>query len=449
MTNRATLVPGDTTAASARFARVLPLAFITYSLAYLDRVNIGFGEAGSMSKSLGISDNEFAFFNASFFIGYVLFQIPGARYAAQRSVKKLMFWALVFWGIIASLTAFLHDYKLLILDRFLLGVVEGLVFPSLLVFLTHWFTKRERSRANTLLILGNPLTIAWASVASGYLVQYFSSHHLLGLQGWQWMLLAEGAPTLLWALIWWMLADDRPIDAQWLLPDQAADVQTALDAEQAEVKKVKDYRAAFRDPQVILLCLLFFAWSVGIYGLNMWLPVIMKQGSTFGIGKIGLLNSIPYLISAAVMVGISTISDRLLIRQPFVWPFMFLGAAAFLLSYLAGRGSTPHFWISFLGLIIAAICMYAPYGPFWAMVPEMVSRNVIGESLALINTIGAVGGFVGTYGVGLLKNHTGGYGASFVCLGASLVMAGVLTTIVRARTSGPARGFDVTVAKTS
>jgi sugar phosphate permease len=436
MTHSETLAPGETTAASARFARMLPLAFITYSLAYLDRVNIGFGEAGSMSKSLNLTDDQFTFFNASFFIGYVLFQIPGARYAAQRSVKKLMFWALIFWGIIASSTAFLHIYKLLLLDRFLLGAVEGLVFPSLLVFLTHWFTKRERSRANTLLILGNPLTIAWASVGSSFLVQYFSEHPLLGLHGWQWMLLAEGAPTLLWALIWWMLADDRPTDARWLSADQAASVQSVLDSEQAEVKKVKDYWAAFRDPQVILLCLLFFAWSVGIYGLNMWLPVIMKHGSTFGIAKIGLLSSIPYLISAAVMVGISSISDRLLVRQPFVWPFMFLGAAAFLMSFLVGRGSNPHFWISFTGLIIAAICMYAPYGPFWAMVPEMVSRNVIGESLALINTIGAVGGFVGTYGVGYLKNHTGGYGMSFASLSAALVMAGVLTTIVRRR---PAR----------
>ncbi|MDB5291732.1 MAG: transporter [Phycisphaerales bacterium] len=445
MTNRATLVPGDTTAASARFARVLPLAFITYSLAYLDRVNIGFGEAGSMSKSLGLSDNKFAFFNASFFIGYVLFQIPGAGYAARGSVKKLMFWALIFWGIIASLTAVLQDYKLLLLDRFLLGAVEGVVFPSLLVFLTHWFAKRERSRANTILILGNPLTLLLGSLVSGKLVDYFSMHPYFGMQGWQLMLLAEGLPTLGWAAIWWVLAKDRPLDAAWLEPPEAAAVEDILESEQRDVRQVKDYAAAFRDPQVILLCFQFFAWSVGIYGLNMWLPVIVKQGSNLGIARVGYLNAIPYLFGAVVMMGISTASDRLLVRKTFVWPFMFLGAAAFLVSYLAGPN---HFWIAFAGLILAATCMYAPYGPFWAMVPEMVSRNVIGESLALINTIGAVGGFVGTYGVGLLKNHTGGYGASFVCLGASLVMAGVLTTIVRARTSGPARGFDVAVAKT-
>jgi len=123
------------------------------------------------------------------------------------------------------------------------------------------------------------------------------------------------------------------------------------------------------------------------------------------------------VIGAAVMVGIGKISDRLLIRKPFVWPFMFLGAIAFVCSYLAG---TQHFWLSFTGLIIACICMYAPYGPYWAMIPEMVSRNVVGESMALINTCGAAGGFVGTYGVGALYDLTHSYAASFGCLGIAL-----------------------------
>ena len=423
---------------------MLPLAFVTYSLAYLDRVNIGFSGAGGMRETLNLSEKQFTLFNASFFIGYLLFQIPGAGYAARRSVKVLMFWALIFWGVIASLTAFLHSYPLLLLDRFLLGAVEGVVFPSLLVFLTHWFTKRERSKANTLLILGNPLTMLWASVASGALVAYFNTHHFFKLEGWQMMLLAEGVPTLLWAGIWWFLADDRPSDAAWLSPQESADVQSLLDSEQTQVRQVRNYRAAFRDPQVIVLCLQFFAWSVGIYGLNMWLPVIIKQGSTMGMDRLGLLNSTPYLFGAVAMLIVSTLSDRILKRKPFVWPFLFIGAAAFLFSFLAGP---HHFWIAFVGLIVAGACMYAPYGPFWAMVPEMVSRNVIGESLALINTVGAAGGFLGTLGVGGLKQITGGYGASFACLAVCLTVSGLLTLIIRIRPpvadTSIDRGFEV------
>jgi len=429
MNQKQTFLASSASSRAQRLLRVLPLAFVTYSLAYLDRVNIGFGEAGSMSKSLGFSETQFAFFSSSFFFGYVLFQIPGASYAAKRSTRRLMFIALLLWAVVASLTGLLHRFDLLVIDRFLLGVVEGVVFPSLLVYLTHWFTKRERSFANAILIQGNPITVAWASVLSGYLVQYFDVHRWFGLAGWQLMLVAEGVPTLLWAGIWWMAARDRPREARWLTAAEAQAVEQDLEAEQREVKQIKNYRAAFRDPQVILLCAQFFAWSVGIYGLNMWLPVILRSGSSLGMGRIGLLNCIPYLIGAVTMALVSSISDRLLVRKPFVWPFMFLGAAAFGFSYLYAG----NFWLSFAGLIVAAVCMYAPYGPFWAMAPEMVSRNVAGESMALINTLGATGGFFGTFFVPVLHKHTGGYGVSFMFLALSLAVAGVLTLLVRTR----------------
>ena len=425
-----------------------------------------------MSEALGIDKSSFAFFNASFFIGYVLFQIPGAAYASRRSARKLMFWALIFWGIIASLTAIIpalpnwlkdvavlqgfaafvkeHVLALLIIDRFLLGVVEGVVFPALLVLLTHWFTKRERSRANTLLILGNPLTMAGGSAVSGLLITYFDAHRVLGLRGWQLMLLCEGAPTLIWAAFWWFLVKDRPADAHWLAPEQAANVQAALDAEQAEVKHVPDYIAAFRDRRVILLCFQFFAWSIGIYALNMWLPVIVNEKTSLGMARVGVVNAIPYLLGATVMMTVSALSDRWLIRKTFVWPFLLIGAAAFLTSYLATpdpsaliNASAPvRFpWVAFIGLTVAATCMYAPYGPFWAMIPEMVSRNVAGESAALINTCGAAGGFVGTYGVGYLNHRTGGYGASFACMSACLLVSAVLTLAVAVRKPGTKSEF--------
>jgi sugar phosphate permease len=270
----------------------------------------------------------------------------------------------------------------------------------------------------------------WASLLSGTLVAYFDRHTYFNLRGWQMMLLLEGAPTLIWAGLWLILSDDRPADASWLSPDESAAVQARLDDEQRDVKHVKNYLAAFRDLQVLLLCALFFAWSVGIYGLNMWLPVIMKAGSNMGIARVGLFNAIPYLCGAVAMLVISAISDRLLIRKAFVWPCLLLGAVAFLGSYLVGPN---HFWLSFTGLVIAGACMYAPYGPFWAMIPEMVSRNVIGESLALINTIGAMGGFLGTYGVGRLHKITGGYGVTFACLSVCLALAGLLTLAVRMR----------------
>ena len=434
----------DPTRAASRFARVVPLAFVTYSLAYLDRVNWGNAVAGGMAHTLGMNAFMVAFTSAIFFPGYWLLQIPGAGYAAHRSTRRIIFSALILWGLIAISTGLVKSVGYLLAARFLLGVVEGVVYPALLVFLTHWFTRRERSRANTLLILGNPITVTWASIVSGYLVQIFDHHRVGSLVGWQMMLVIEGLPTLAWAFLWLMLADDRPAEADWLRPSEAAAVQDVLDQEQQFIPQMSNLRVAFTDARVLYLCAQFLFWSVGIYGLVMWLPQIVNQGLQRGIGRAGLLTAIPYLLSSVIMFTVAFISDRMLVRKPFVWPPLFLGAVALYASYLAGA---QHFWLAFLGLIIAGICMYAPYGPFWAMVAEMVPRNVVGESMALINTAGAVGGFFGTFLVGWIKD-TAGLGAAFVFMAVVLLLGGIFTLLVRTRPAGPLGAFPVLPVQT-
>src|SRR4051794_13500870 len=169
-------VASDPIRRASRFAHVVPLAFVTYSLAYLDRVNWGYAEAGGMRTTLHIGPKEASAVAAVFFIGYCLLQIPGTSYAAHRSARKIIFWALLLWGALSTVTGLVKTVPALVTARIGLGVVEGVVYPSLLIFLTHWFTKPERSRANTLLILGNPLTVTWASAASGYVIEYFNRH---------------------------------------------------------------------------------------------------------------------------------------------------------------------------------------------------------------------------------------------------------------------------------
>ena len=430
---------------AARFARIVPLAFVTYSLAYLDRVNFGNAVAGGMRETLGLTAFMVSFAAASFFPGYWLLQIPGASYAAHRSTRKIIFWSLILWGVISTLTGLIRNVWLLVMARFLLGAVEGVVFPSLLVYLTHWFTKPERSRANTLLILGNPLTVTWASAISGFVVEYFTRHPVGRLAGWQMMFVVEGLPTLLWAFVWLLLADDRPSDARWLSPEEAAAIQHQLDEEQRQIPTMANFRAAATDTNVVLLCAQFLFWSVGIYGLVMWLPAIVTEGSRRGVGRAGLLTAIPYLISSVVMFSVSVVSDRVLVRKPFVWPPLLIGAVALYGSYFAGP---HHFSYGFLGLIVAAICMYAPYGPFWAMVAEMVPRNVVGESMALVNTAGAVGGFFGTFLVGWIKD-TVGLGAAFIFMAAVLVASGILTLLVRTRAARRISGFPVALIESA
>lgn len=201
--------------ATRRWWYIMPIVFITYSLAYLDRANYGFAAASGMAEDLMITPGMSSLLGALFFLGYFFFQVPGAIYAQRRSVKKLIFVSLILWGGLATLTGVVSNAYMLIAIRFLLGVVEAAVMPAMLVYLCHWFTRAERSRANTFLILGNPVTMLWMSVVSGYLVQHYS---------WRWMFIIEGLPAVFWAFIWWRLADERPADAKWLSAGEKHDL---------------------------------------------------------------------------------------------------------------------------------------------------------------------------------------------------------------------------------
>ncbi|RQC88185.1 2-ketogluconate transporter [Pseudomonas aeruginosa] len=404
--------------ASSRWWYIMPIVFVTYSLAYLDRANYGFAAASGMADDLRITPGLSSLLGALFFLGYFFFQVPGAIYAEKRSVKKLIFVSLILWGGLATLTGMVANVYLLIGIRFLLGVVEAAVMPAMLVYLCHWFTRAERSRANTFLILGNPVTILWMSVVSGYLVEHFS---------WRWMFIIEGLPAVIWAFIWWRLVDDRPRQAAWLSGSEKRDLEDALAAEQQGIKPVKNYREAFRSPKVIVLSLQYFCWSIGVYGFVLWLPSILKHGANIDIIEAGWLSALPYLAAVIAMLGVSWASDRLQKRKRFVWPPLLIASIAFYGSYALG---SEHFWLSYALLVLAGACMYAPYGPFFAIVPEVLPANVAGGAMALINSMGALGSFSGSWLVGYLNGITGGPGASSLFMSGALLLSVLLTVFL-------------------
>ncbi len=405
--------------ASRRWWYIMPIVFITYSLAYLDRANYGFAAASGMAADLNITPGLSSLLGALFFLGYFFFQVPGAIYAQRHSVKQLIFVSLILWGSLATLTGVVSSAYWLIVIRFMLGVVEAVVMPAMLVYLCHWFTRAERSRANTFLILGNPVTMLWMSVVSGYLIQHYS---------WRWMFIIEGLPAVIWAFIWWRLADDRPAQAKWLSQQEKDDLQAALAAEQVGLKPVKNYAEAFRSGKVITLSLQFFLWSVGVYGFVLWLPSILKQGAQMDMIEAGWLSSLPYLAAVIGMLVVSWFSDRLQKRRRFVWPPLLLAALAFYGSYALG---SEHFWWSYALLVIAGACMYAPYGPFFAIVPEILPANVAGGAMALINSMGALGSFAGSYLVGYLNASTGNPGASYLLMSGALLLSALLTLLLK------------------
>ncbi len=405
--------------ASRRWWFLMPIVFITYSLAYLDRANYGFAAAAGMAADLNITKELNALIGSLFFLGYFSFQIPGAIYAQNKSVRTLVFWSLILWGGCATLTGIIRDANWLLVIRFLLGVVEAAVLPAMIIFLANWFTRGERSRANTFLILGNPVTILWMSVVSGYLVEALN---------WRWMFIIEGAPAIIWAGFWWWLVCDKPRQASWLSDAEKDAVENALAKEQVGIKAVRNYAEAFKSTKVLLLCAQYFCWSIGVYGFVLWLPSILKEGSSMGLVEAGWLSAVPYLLAVVSMLTVSWFSDKLLNRKAFIWPALLIGALAFYGSYLLGAS---NFWLSFFLLVIAGGAMYAPYGPFFAMISEMLPKNVAGGATALINSMGALGSFVGSYLVGYLNAATGSPSASYVLMGAALLVAVVMTLLVR------------------
>ncbi|WP_221392937.1 MFS transporter [Dyadobacter sp. NIV53] len=404
--------------APARWYRIIPIVFVTYSLAYLDRANFGFAVAGGMSDDLNMSKGTSSLLSSLFFLGYFFFQIPGAQYAAHKSAKKLIFLSLISWGALAAATGMVNDVKTLIVIRFMLGVVESAVMPAMLILLSQWFTKKERSTANTFLILGNPVTVLWMSVLSGYMIDSM---------GWRWMFILQGVPGIIWAFVWWKMIDEKPKDAKWLTETEKYEVEKQLYDEQIGIRPVKNYMEAFKSRTVILLCLQYLLWSVGVYGFVMWLPSIIKAAPDMDIVKTGWLSSVPYILAIAGMLSASYFSDKTLNRKIFIWPFLLIASLSFFGAYLLGK---DHFWISFALLVLAGGALYAPYGPFFAVIADILPKNVAGGAIGLINSLGALGSFAGSYLVGYLNGQTGSFDSSYILMSMALLFSAIITIIV-------------------
>jgi MFS family permease len=298
--------------------------------------------------------------------------------------------------------------------RFLLGVVEAAVFPSLLIFINHWFSKSERSVANATTVLATPVTVLWMSILSGYLVHSW---------GWRAMFIAEGLPASLWGIAWWFLVQDRPTQVSWLEPAERNAIEAKITAEQGGMKPVRNYAEAFRSPVVVRLSILYFFWGLSLFGFILWLPTIIRQSGSANIVNIGWLSAGPYLATTLLMPIISALADRTQERKLIVWLCLAASGLSFLALYFV---PAMGFWPAYALLSIAGIGLISAIAPFFAIPADILPRNVAGGASAVINAMGALGGFVGSYFVGLVTGISGTPSSSFLLMGVSLMIAVVL-----------------------
>jgi len=404
--------------------RLVPFLMLLYIVAWLDRVNVGFA-ALQMNRDLGFSASVFGFGAGVFFLGYALFEVPSnlllARVGARRWIARIM----VTWGVISVAMMFVRGPLSFYVLRFLLGVAEAGFLPGVIYYLAHWFPRAQRARAISWFMIGIPLSTVLGAPLAGLLLQLNGWHNLAG---WQWLYLIEGLPAVLLGFVVWYRLPDTPLQARWLsIPEQTA-LMAAIAAENDGVaaRHVLSVRQVLLHPTVWLLGFVLFACQCGSYGLTLWIPQIVKGLSGQSDLMVGLLSALPYIAAAIGMVVLGVSSDRSGERIWHVALPSLLGAAGFAASAFL---QTPL--PALLALTVAAVGDLGSRGPFWALPPRFLTGSALAAGIALINTMGAVGGFVGPYAVGLVKDFTGSFTGGLLLLSGLLVVSAMATLALR------------------
>lgn len=400
--------------------RILGVAFVMYVLSFIDRTNIAMA-IPALRSELGISASAIGFATGMFFWGYIILQIPAGRLAAVWSAKWVIFCLLLFWSVVSFSTAFVHTEGELIANRFILGLFEGGVLTCTIVLIRKWFTRAERARANTLFLISIPIAQVIANPISGVVLAHF---------GWQTMFIVEALPGLVWALVWGWAITEEPKKAHWLDPQEKARLVATLEAEAAESGPVRGHwLKTLWHPAVLLLALYNFAALMAEWGVTFWLPTVLKE-TGLSIVSVGYLAAIPPAAGAIMMILVAISSDRLQERKWHMIAATALSGVFLLLAQFVGRGNTAGILIL---LTLAVASFLGRFGPFWALPTEVLPPAVAGVGIGLINGAGNLGGTVGPYFFGFVREWTGSFTLALTAGGISLIVGSLLVVPIRQR----------------
>jgi ACS family tartrate transporter-like MFS transporter len=404
--------------------RLVPFLFLLYIVAYLDRINVGFA-ALQMQAQLGLSDEVYGFGAGIFFAGYFLFQVPSnlvlERIGARRWIAALM----VVWGIVSSSMALVSTPRGFYVLRFLLGAAEAGFFPGVILYLRNWFPARARARTVARFMTAAPLSGVVGGPISGALLDLQGQG---GLAGWQWMFVIEGLPAILLGFVVLSYLNDRPAEARWLGEEERTWLIAALerDAAAADGARAPSPFAALAHPGVWALALAYFALNNCSYGVSLWLPKVIRSLADVSNVRLGLLSAVPYVIAAAGMVVVGLHSDRTGERRWHLAGSALTGAAALLLSaHAASIGP------ALAGISVGVLGTFAMMGPFWALATSHMRGASAAAGIAIVNSIGNLGGFTGPYLIGWLRGASGDFRAGLTLVGAALLISGLATLLAR------------------
>jgi MFS transporter, ACS family, tartrate transporter len=407
--------------------RLMPLLVLCYLSAFLDRVNVGFA-AISMRQDINLSATAFGLGSGIFFITYFLAEVPSnlalARFGARRWIARIM----ISWGIVSALTAFVWNGTSFLGVRLLLGAAEAGFYPGILLYLTEWFPDRRRAQIISFLLLSNPLATIIGGPVSSLILSTVGKTG--ALHNWQWLFLIEALPPIILGLVVLLFLPDRVEDAGWLSPVEKQAARAALAADLASRKRTArvDLRQVFAHPAILALAIIFLGISMTNATVNFWLPQMIKQ-SGFSITGTGFLTAIPYIAGVAGLLFWGRHSDRTGERRWHVIAPLLLAAAGVTLAAIS-----PLPLPRVAGLTISATGLFAVLPVYWALPPRLMVGTAAAAGIAVINSIGNLGGFIGPSAMGFLADRTQSFGGGLALLVVMLLIAAAVAfAIVRNR----------------
>lgn len=399
--------------------RLIPFLFLLYVVAYLDRVNVGFA-ALDMNRDLGFDSAVYGFGSGVFFLSYTLLEVPSNLFLARVGARLWIARIMITWGILSTAMIFVNSATTFYILRFLLGAAEAGFFPGLLYYLTLWIPARERARTVALFMTATAIAgVIGAPISSALL----RMHGALGLSGWQWLFIIEGLPAILLAPVVLRYLTERPEDATWLTRQEREWLSGEMAAEHATTAGTHvTLRSAATSGRLWAISAVYFLIVVAFYGVTFWLPQIVQAAGSLSSVTVVLITAIPYLVAAVGMVLIGMHSDSTGERRWHVAGPALIGAAGFILTVLAPSTTT----ISLAMLSIAALGIWGTLGPLWTMASALLRGTAAAGGIAAVNSVGNIGGFVGPFLVGWVREATGGFSAGLLLLAGCLIVGALI-----------------------
>lgn len=406
------------------FRIILPV-FLVSIIACLDRVNISYA-ALTMKQDLGWLTPEIYGAGAGiFFAGYLLLEIPGSLIAARFSASKWIARIMFTWGLVCVFMAFMHTQTEFYLCRFLLGASEASLYPVIYsVLFPRWFMGPERARATSLMLGSLLLANIIGAPLSGVLLQT----SFFGMHGWQELFIIEAVPALMFSVFFFFFVKDRPDQVSWLSDAEKEYLTKSYEAEKAAMQKKQKYTVlqAFKDPKVLRLCLIYFLWVVGFWGFYFWMPTVLKGLSGWSTQLLGGAIALPMTAALVVQLIIGWSSSKTGDKVWHVAGALFVGSVGLALSPLATDTT-----VALILICLSAIGIHASMGVWWTIPTTFLTGPAAAGSIALINSCGNLGGWVGPYMMGWIKTNTGAFDLGYYIMGGAMFVAALLVLTIK------------------